>query len=498
MTELVYGGDPIASNSHSSAQRLTRYRLTRGVGRRSRSGLLLAAIVPLAVVATVASFAAVQHPGLNRALVAVVIGGCIAAAAIRAPGFAVLLTLGFLVFLGFLRRFLIPVSDWTSYDPLLLVAPLAGGVLLVRLFATDRRHLAGSPLAKLVIALLLLTVLEAFNPTLGRLLSGLAALLFLAVPLVWFFIGRMLPDRTQMAPLLWTVVGCGVSAALYGLVQALAGLLPWDAAWVQVAGYSSLRVQGVVRPFGTFASSAEFASYVAIALVVVLALVLRGRRLALLAAPILVWALVLDSTRTAVVLALLAAVVLLGLQLRTTVGAAAAILAGAVAVVGTVVALGPTLESATATTGNPLLVRQVAGILHPLDPGRSTLGLYAGTLAAGVKVALTDPIGIGTAATNSMGAKVAAPAMVTETDIGNAFVTLGLLGGALLLAVVGMAIWTAVRLYWRSRDPVVLAVIGVLIVTLGQWLNGAHYAVAPLVWFMVGWIDRKRADGRAG
>jgi hypothetical protein len=29
--------------------------------------------------------------------------------------------------------------------------------------------------------------------------------------------------------------------------------------------------------------------------------------------------------------------------------------------------------------------------------------------------------------------------------------------------------------------------VGLLIADLGQWLNGGYYAVAPLLWFLIGW-----------
>jgi hypothetical protein len=36
-----------------------------------------------------------------------------------------------------------------------------------------------------------------------------------------------------------------------------------------------------------------------------------------------------------------------------------------------------------------------------------------------------------------------------------------------------------------------LAIAGVLIVTFGQWLNGGQYAVAPLLWLLIGRVSRQ-------
>jgi hypothetical protein len=40
------------------------------------------------------------------------------------------------------------------------------------------------------------------------------------------------------------------------------------------------------------------------------------------------------------------------------------------------------------------------------------------------------------------------------------------------------------------RDAASLAVAGLLIVTLGGWLRGGHWALAPLTWFLIGWATR--------
>ena len=42
----------------------------------------------------------------------------------------------------------------------------------------------------------------------------------------------------------------------------------------------------------------------------------------------------------------------------------------------------------------------------------------------------------------------------------------------------------------RSSEPLAAAALGVLVVTLFQWLNGGQYAVALLPWLILGWLDR--------
>jgi hypothetical protein len=91
----------------------------------------------------------------------------------------------------------------------------------------------------------------------------------------------------------------------------------------------------------------------------------------------------------------------------------------------------------------------------------------------------------------------------TETDLGNAFLSLGLPGGLLFLMISLATFWRAGWLGLRNRDIAALATVGLLIVTFGQWLNGGYYALAPLVWVVIGgttqqWTIRRSALDATG
>jgi hypothetical protein len=42
-----------------------------------------------------------------------------------------------------------------------------------------------------------------------------------------------------------------------------------------------------------------------------------------------------------------------------------------------------------------------------------------------------------------------------------------------------------------------LALVGLLSAALGQWLNGGYYAVAPLLWLLVGWANHEWLSHRS-
>ncbi len=405
------------------------------------------------------------------------------------PGLAILATFAYLVLLASLRRLLIAEAGWSSADPMLLVGPLVAIVAMVKLFALERRPLVPDALSKLVLVVLLLTFLEVVNPDGGGIAAGLAGLLFTAVPLFWFFVGRELLDDTLVDRVLGLFLLLGTAVAVYGLLQTEVGFPPWDVNWLNVAagaGYSSLNVGNTVRAFGSFASSAEYALSVGAALVIAAAFVLRGRLWALLPMPILAIALFLASGRSALILAFLGVVIVAALRPRRPAAALAVTVVTLGAAVGALHFAGSGLA---ASSSSSLVSHQLGGITDPLNPSSSTLLLHLQLAWDGIKGSVHHPFGQGDAVTNNAAGvnpnSVTNQTQATEVDISNAFVTLGPLGGALYLITVLLVLYRAVTGYFAGRDAL-LAVIGVLVVALGQWLIGGDYALSPLCWLLIG------------
>jgi hypothetical protein len=448
-----------------------------------------------ALMTAVVAMNVVHRPTLDRLIFAALIAGNLALAALRWPRAAIAATMLMLPLLGLLRRLLIPVAGWSSYDPLLLVAP-AVALLLVLRVAFEHRPSVADVQSRLMLALLALTVLEAANPQGGGIAAGATGLLFLAAPLLWFFVGRDLVDRRLLILLLGSLMVVDVAVSLYGLVQTQGGLPSWDQQWTEVTGYAALHVGSAVRAFGTFASAAEYASFLAIGLVLSVIWMSWGKPLALLAIPPLAVALFLESTRSAVVLCAVALVLVIAMRVAS--GRLAMVLAGVslAAAVGATSLFGSSLASSAAESGNVLVAHQLGGLADPLNPDQSTLLLHAQLVVEGIGRGFQHPLGLGTAATNLAGDKFSGPVQGTEVDVSNAFVSLGLAGGLLYLAIMAVTLRRIVGLCQRSRDRLALAVLGVLIVTLGQWLNGGYYALSPLVWLLAGWASRAWLDSR--
>jgi hypothetical protein len=197
-------------------------------------------------------------------------------------------------------------------------------------------------------------------------------------------------------------------------------------------------------------------------------------------------------------LTLLAVVVFIALRARDGRSALRVGAAGLSLVIAGSFLLGPAIDRAAGRSSNPLVSHQVQGLLHPLDSEQSTLPIHWENFKNGVSAGFSHPIGRGTGMnTNAAGKVGAAGGAGTDVDVSDNFVSLGLAGGILFVVILIGTFRRVISLYLSHRDPVVLAIAGLLVVTLGQWMNGGHYALAPLTWLLIGWTARPYARDAA-
>jgi hypothetical protein len=426
------------------------------------------------------------------------------------PSLGVLATFTYLVFMAMFRRMLLPVAPWVSADPMLLVPPLVAVVLIVKAFVLDRRPWAPDAISKLVLVVLAMTLLEVFNPAGGGISAGIAGLMFMAVPLLWFFVGREYLSPRDVDRMMVLIVVLGTIVAAYGLWQIEVSDPPWDELWVKTpgaSGYSSLFLGGSARAFGTFSSFGEYALFLAAALATSVCFCLRGKLIAALPIPLLAVALFLSSGRSALITACVAIVVMIGLRSGRPRTALLITVSAVVLALGAL-HFGAAALSSGAAGSNALVAHQLSGIANPLDPNSSTLLTHLELVVAGVKSSLSHPLGLGTAVTNGAAGVIqqnptantgfaGIPAVgqgssATEVDISNAFVAFGV-AGVLYLILVLLILFQGIRGYFRGRREL-LPIIGILIVGAGQWTIGGDYALAALMWMLIGVIATRRYD----
>lgn len=464
---------------------------SRAWGSLSAAPYATAALVGLSLVTA----RLLLEPARLRVVIAAVIAIALLGFALHSPRVLLAATVLWLGALGTVRRLVTEVGTSTKLDPLLLVGPVA---LVVLVFAALRGEglVLRTALSKAVLALCALTLLGAVNPLGGSFFGGIAGLLFVFVPMLGFWVGRGIDDRT-MRLVIKVVVVVGLSAAVYGLAQTLIGFPPWDRLWIQQVTFASLNVNGVIRPFATFSSAQEFAVYLSVAMVVLVGVALRAVRyvpLAIAALALLVPALILESSRGSVVLCVIALGAMLGARARMPLGLAAGL--GALLLVALVIGLRSFGPSATGQSSTSALVsHEVSGLSDPLNPQSSTLGAHLSLLGDGLRSALANPVGRGIATVTIAGVTFGGVTAGTELDPSNVGLGLGLPGLIAYLIVFGSGIRRAYAMAGTRRDLLSMIGLGIVVVTMFQWLNGGLYSIAFIPWLVLGWTDRRMEKG---
>jgi hypothetical protein len=442
--------------------------------------------------------AGAASPGLLRVGAALSIAAIFMAACLKCPRRVVVALVVWLAVFGTLRRVLLPADVSADADPLLLVAPAIAGVLAMVAVGSGAFSRPTS-LAKAVTAFAALVLIAALNPLQGGLSVGAGGLLFVFVPLLWFWIGRALIDDSLLARVFRLVSLLSLVAAVYGLLQVYSGFPAWDQRWIDTKGYAALHIGESVRPFATFSSSSEYVSFLAIGML--LWACRLGKRASVIpsvaALGVLGWALAVASVRGALVVVPIA----LGITYATSkgFGMGRTMLAGisALFILGLVVSrIDPGVGGGQSSV---LVSRQVTGLSDPFNRETSTLPLHVDALVTGLQDGFRNPVGRGLGVITLAGQKFGTGGEQVSTDVdpSNVAVAMGLPGLLLYSAIVFGAMGLCFRVARQERSYLALAVLGVALVTLLQWLNGGNYAVAPLVWMSLGWLDRHALGGTA-
>jgi hypothetical protein len=405
----------------------------------------------------------------------------------------------FLAFLGDYRRYVGFFEGYPQSDLLLLVGPAAAAFLLGQALMYGRLALS-TGLSKLIAALMLMMIIEIFNPQQGGLDVGFAGALFYIAPLLWFWVGRVYATREFLGHFsLRTLVGIGLLAALWGLYQSYRGLFAFEQLWVDQIGYGALYISDeVIRAIGFFNSSAEYQRFLIITAIVLLAAWLAERSRLVLLLPIVLVAVFLSAARGPVIMFAAAAVVVWAISARSLALWLPRLL-GAAALGGAALVLLLTVLQTTSFSGRiaPLVSRQVEGLLDPANAEKSTATGHLEMIRNGVSYGFTSPAGRGLGATTLAASKYGEKTINAEVDFANLMLSLGLLGGLLYAAIVVVVLVKAVRWWMIERHTLALVTLGILVVTLGSWLIGGEYSAAALIWFVIGSMDRLSTEEQA-
>jgi len=400
------------------------------------------------------------------------------------PVFAVA-TLAYLAFEGGVRHLLVPAFGYTRADPLVLVG--AGIVVLFFLSSAATRSVPfDTRLSKLVAVLLGIMILQIANPIQGGPVVGIAAALFIIVPLLWFYIGQRYGSASVLRSVLSATIVIAVLGALYGLNQTWFGYNDAEKAWIVASGYDTPE-----RVVSFFTSFPEYAHFLGIGCAMTWAAFLRGYRMALLPCLFLFAMVCLSSSRGLLLGTLSTCIALLAVQgpsVRSWIPRAA--LALVVGAMGLIWGLQEIQQTEFDPQANKLLHHQT----QLLNPERSTLAAHLTMIAGGIVAGFENPLGRGLGGTTNASSRIGeSGGQTTEVDVIDMLVSLGLIGGIVYIVLLVHVFRTVLKRWLERRDLSALQVFAILFFGFGHWLQGFEYAVTMLIWFSVGAMDHQAA-----
>jgi hypothetical protein len=432
---------------------------------------------------------AALEPGKVRLLLAASIIVVLTAFSQKKPTLVMYLLLIYLPFLGFIRRVLIPMAGWNSMDPFVIVGPAMIIFLATKwLYDTYLRREPienDSRLFKLVRFMLVIDLLQVVNPLQGSLMTGVAGIMFYIAPICYMILARRHLDERKMRIITGTVFAIGVIISIYGYKQFFFGYSSFENMWVELSGYTALKVYSITRPISTFTSASEYAHYLGVTAVIGWVYFLKSRflnKLFALAGVMLIYsALFIASARGIIFTATAAMTVISIMSVKSMFQKVVITLAACAALGGLFVGI------SKLNTDNDLIYHSVVGLTDPLGEESTTVGHWH-LMIEGFRKGITNPLGHGLGSTTIAAGKFSGNAVSSEVDLSNKFLATGLLGGGAFLLILLRTMGLAFKHARRSTTH--LIILGVLLAEGGQWLNGGHYSLVGLIWIMIGYLDK--------
>lgn len=399
----------------------------------------------------------------------------------------------YLVCMGWIRRALIPSTGYISNDPITLVSTVISLVYFLRLVLLKKLPL-DSPIAKVLVPLVVIMIFEIVNPLQGGLAVGLSGVIFRLNPILWFYVGRIRGNRKMAATLYFCMVCIAVFELISGNRQWFGGFTEVEKFWIASGGGTQSVGKGYYRPFGTFSSFSEYVVVIVIGASLCWVFFLQKRYLYILPFAGLFATLFVSSSRGGMISIFLVMVVVWAIQGKTyrlwlpRLGFAVAI-----AVWGAAFGLEKVKQVEVDDKTQILVNHQIKGLTDPLGEG-STGGVHLELILSGITQGFKVPVGLGLGAGTIGAAKFGSGGGSSELDLSDMFASLGFIGGTLYVVLCLRVVLTMGKYWHDSRDTLALAAIALMVACNGRWSSGGHYAQSMFFWLIIGTMDKVVLD----
>lgn len=472
------------------------------------------AFVPLSVLSALTSLAVVSGGQIFRGLL---LGGALwllALPLLYSLEAGLLAMMVFEPMRGFLRRAQFIFVEFTTTDPIHLIAPLVTILAFAILLWMRRGQLFRQTKLSLPVTILaVIFLLQVFNPWQGSLMVGLSGAMFILVPMTWFYFGQTVKTNF-LTTAMQLIVVMGLLCSLHGLYQLFVGYPDFENYWIKHTDhYESIAVGHVTRALATFNSAEEWGRYVQYGGVIAFGFGFGARHgarrfLWWFASASLGGILLITGQRTAIfgLLLGLGTFILIGAESwRKALGRAA--LMGLAGVLVLVVAKPPSSKDMWERDSDDkigtLLSHTARGTLQPgqensLQERFRIWNRLATTTIPG------NPLGTGLGAGTVAAARYAYPEETLypiDSFIAILIVGCSLPTALLFLWLLGRTLLIAIRIFKRALPEtseatvrrIAAAIVPMLILNSFFGLTFTIYSAAPIAWLIIGWIGAEAA-----
>lgn len=174
------------------------------------------------------------------------------------------------LFIPLFRRMYYLVSERPALDYLMLISDgVMGGLILalILLWLLNKERVRDL-LSVLIVAYFLLLFAKVFLGSQSTIVEGMYGFKFNGLYVFFFFAGSyILTDFAETRRLMGWASWLLLATAMYGLNQILFGFTGFEQKWLDSITFTTLRIEGVVRPFSTYVSPAAMSDGMCILLV---------------------------------------------------------------------------------------------------------------------------------------------------------------------------------------------------------------------------------------
>lgn len=196
---------------------------------------------------------------------------------IRKPTIGIYLIFTVIPFIPFIRRLYYLRYLRPDIDPLIAVSDIIIMITMIGLFFIFRenreQHRSVRIINRIVLCYFGYMILRTFVVNILPLQEALMRMRFYAPTVLLFLIGSLFAMHTGLLKRIWVItITTGCLAALYGFKQLFIGYSEAEHLWFSSISFTTLFIKGLARPFSIFQSPASFADYMQFAIIGVLIL----------------------------------------------------------------------------------------------------------------------------------------------------------------------------------------------------------------------------------